>query len=482
MTLKMTTKRLAEMEPLVQADLPSWHSGSGAEDLAETRIAAVLGLKLFMQGAVRTLLIKGLAGTGKTTVALELLKAAGKGNGAYISSRVPKDLLETHIPAMKDTLDSQEFLDIRLEDATSVLDFVMRLTEPRKIKTILFDSWDGLAKELDPKERLRAEKTLIALAHNSGAQFIFVSEEPGATTIDYLVDGILELVMLEEQDRAVREFIIHKLRGTLISQRKYLYTLLEGKFTFFEPYAVPDYTKIRRFVKKPDNGEAYSFGSGALDRLFGGMIPGSTLTIEYDENVPYSAVRSIVYPPIINFLAMGRSAILLPLPGANDEEVTSSIVSRAVSKGAVNERLRILNVLRTSDLKTTNLPKSATPQEIHEVVTNETTRLRKKSVDKSVLLVKSVSALENLFASNLDSLLEVTSQEIITLQQSHDAHILLLPKDSPIRSRILSMSSSYAKLIVRDGTVLIFGVKPHTGIYALQHLEDPISPSLTQLV
>jgi hypothetical protein len=25
-------------------------------------------------------------------------------------------------------------------------------------------------------------------------------------------------------------------------------------------------------------------------------------------------------------------------------------------------------------------------------------------------------------------------------------------------------------------------VKPHTGIYALQHLEDPISPSLTQLV
>ncbi|MDA4117625.1 MAG: hypothetical protein OK455_04700 [Thaumarchaeota archaeon] len=95
---------------------------------------------------------------------------------------------------------------------------------------------------------------------------------------------------------------------------------------------------------------------------------------------------------------------------------------------------------------------------------------------KAVLLVKSVSALENLFASDLDSLLEVTSQEIITLQQSHDAHILFLAKDSPIRSRILSMSSSYAKLFV------MFGVKPHTGIYALQHLEDPTVPSLTQLV
>ena len=81
MTLKMTTKRLTEMEPLVQADLPSWHSGSGAEDLAETRIAAILGLKRFTQGPIRTLLIKGLAGTGKTTVALEILKAAGEGKG-----------------------------------------------------------------------------------------------------------------------------------------------------------------------------------------------------------------------------------------------------------------------------------------------------------------------------------------------------------------------------------------------------------------
>ncbi|MGD0637975.1 MAG: gas vesicle protein GvpD P-loop domain-containing protein [Nitrososphaerales archaeon] len=475
-----TTKKGAQMTP-IQLEHQKGTAGSGAEDLIETRIASVLGLKQFMQGPIRALLIKGLAGTGKTTVALEILKAAGKGKGAYVSSRVPKELLETHIPAMKETLHNQEFLDIRLEDASSVLDLVMQLTEPKKFRTIVFDSWDGLAKELDQRERLRAEKTLMALAHNSGAQLVFVSEEPGATTIDYLVDGILELVTVEEQDRTVREFIIHKLRGTKIPQRKYIFTLLDGKFTFFGPYTIPDYSKISRIAQRPDIGASYSFGSGALDRLFGGMIPGSTLSIEYDENVPYSALRAIEYPPIINFLSRGRSAILLPLPGANDE-IINSILARAVGKSVVNERLRILNILRTSDLKTASLPKEATPQEIHEIVANETTELRKKSVDESVLLVKSVSALENLFASDLDSLLEVTSQEIITLQQSHDAHILFLPKDSPIRSRILSMSSSYAKLFVRDGTVLMFGVKPHTGIYALQHLEDPISPSLTQLV
>jgi KaiC/GvpD/RAD55 family RecA-like ATPase len=477
----MTTVEASATESPGQVSRHTESLAKGRADLAETRIAAVLGLKQFIQGPISTLLIKGLAGTGKTTVALEILKAAGKGKGAYISSRIPKELLETHIPAMKETIENQEFLDIRLEDTASVLDFVMQLTEPRKVRTIVFDSWDGLAKELDQKERLRAEKTLMAIAHNSGAQLIFVSEEPGATTIDYLVDGILEVVRVEEQDRVVREFVIHKLRGTKIAQHKYIFTLLEGKFTFFGPYAIPDYSKTSRFVRMPDIDKSYSFGSGALDRLFGGIVPGSTMVIEYDENVPYEALRAIELPPIINFLSMGRSAVLLPLPGANDE-ITGSILAKAVGERAVRDRLRILNVLRTSDLKTANLPKNATPEEIHEVVTNETIRLRKKSNDKTVLLVKSVSALENLFASDLDSLLEVTSQEIITLQQSHDAHILFLAKDSPIRSRILSMSSSYAKLFVRDGTVLMFGVKPYTGIYALQHLEDPTAPSLTQLV
>jgi KaiC/GvpD/RAD55 family RecA-like ATPase len=477
----MTARKRKGAKPPVRADAQGDLRGTGPSDLAETRIATVLGLKQFISAPIGTLLIKGLAGTGKTTVALEILKAAGEGKGAYLSSRVPKELLETHIPAMKKTIEQQDFLDIRLEDMSSVLDLVMQLTKAQKVKTIVFDSWDGLAKELDPKERLRAEKTLMAVANNSGAQFIFVSEEPGATTIDYLVDGIVEVVRAEEHDRALREFIIHKLRGTKIPQHKYIFTLLEGKFTFFGPYAIPDYSKLNRFVQRPDIGESYSFGSGALDRLFGGIIPGSTMAIEYDEHVPYPALRAIELPPIINFLSMGRSAILLPLPGANDER-TRSILAKSSGETAVNKRLRILNVLRTSDIKTADLPKNATPKEIHEIVTNETARLREESANKSVLLVKSISALENLFASDLDSLLEVTSQEIITLQQSHDADILFLPKDSPIRSRILSMSSSYATLFVKDGTVLIYGVKPHTGIYALQHLEDPTSPSLTQLV
>src|SRR4029077_12996210 len=107
------------MKPLIRPDLQTDAALSATSELAEARIPTLIGLKQLMNGPIRTLLIKGLAGTGKTTVALEILKAAGKGKGAYISSRVPQALLETHIPAMKQTLQDQQFLDVRLEDATS---------------------------------------------------------------------------------------------------------------------------------------------------------------------------------------------------------------------------------------------------------------------------------------------------------------------------------------------------------------------------
>ena len=176
------------MTPL-QLEHQKGTAGSGAEDLIETRIASVLGLKQFMQGPIRALLIKGLAGTGKTTVALEILKAAGKGKGAYVSSRVPKELLETHIPARKETLHNQEFLDIRLEDASSVLDLVMQLTEPKKFRTIVFDSWDGLHDERTYREfGLPYYKRIMDALAETGAARIFF-----ALGASHLLDAIAEI-------------------------------------------------------------------------------------------------------------------------------------------------------------------------------------------------------------------------------------------------------------------------------------------------
>jgi KaiC/GvpD/RAD55 family RecA-like ATPase len=53
----------------------------------------------------QTLLIKGLPGTGKTTLALEIMNSlCEKGNGMYVSMRIdPQRLYATH-PWIKDVL------------------------------------------------------------------------------------------------------------------------------------------------------------------------------------------------------------------------------------------------------------------------------------------------------------------------------------------------------------------------------------------
>lgn len=191
----------------------------------------------------------------------------------------------------------------------------------RKTPVIVLDTWDGLAKEMEPVERLRAEKALAAAADSSDTKIIFVSEEPGMTTMDYLVDGIVELNRTEEHSRVFREIEIRKLRGTSITQQRYIYTLIDGRFRSFKPYREPDYSRLKKPKPIPDNKNGYSFGNRRLDEIIGWIEPGTSVTIEYDESVPYSVLRLIEFPLIVNFMNLGRGLALVPLPGASVKEL-----------------------------------------------------------------------------------------------------------------------------------------------------------------
>src|SRR5579875_1406987 len=310
------------------------------------------GLEQFLHLKGHTLLIKGYAGAGKTTLAFHLLGNSdeGKAERVYISSRVSEDKIHTQIPQTRRVLSNRNFVDLRLGTPSSIRNEVAgqlgktsysdeknkrkkivgnKKEESRSESTsiIILDTWDGLAKELDEVERLKAEKALIAMADASGSKIVFVSEEPGKTTMDYLVDGIVELVRSEEYGRIFREIEIQKLRGVQIAQHKYLYTLLGGRFSYLPPYVEPDYSKSQVFEPTKDlrQSRRYSFGCHGLDEIFGGIKKGSTFTIEYSHDVPYSAIRLLHIPPTINFLNLGRSVLFIPMLGAGVDEIESII-------------------------------------------------------------------------------------------------------------------------------------------------------------
>ena len=448
------------------------------------------GLAKFLALKGNTLLIKGYAGAGKTTLSLQLLRQlAREGNGVYISSRVSEAKVGGHLPWVKEgriTGTRYRFIDLRLGTSSTVIEEMTRLLRSGQAKpsVIVVDTWDALAKELEEKERLKAEKTLMALADSSRARIVFVSEEPGRTTMDYLVDGIIELVRSEEHGRIFREVEVQKLRGTLIEQHKYLYTLLGGAFRHLQPYAPPKLSDAKSFKPITDLDFAVSFGSAGMDGIFGGIRKGSTFAMEYTEMIPYTAIRTIEITLAINALNAGHGVFLLTLPGASMKGVTS-LIQPHVTPEVFSERLAIGMMENRPDAKPPFYPvEGGDAKKAAAAMSEAISRVRSHSTDSSVVVIESVGQLEGMFASHVNNLLEGLATRVSKIQQSStDCMLLLIQPDSMLKSQILSMCRGYARLFVKDRSIVLMGEKPSTEAYVLEHSEEnSLIPELTKIV
>ncbi len=130
------------------------------------------------------LLIRGLPGTGKTTLALELMNLVkDMYNCIYISTRVSFNKLKQQIPWVEDILNDSTVLqltnanirdkngydnpmgkgkgdniDLRLSTADNLLNLIIDKLVNSKKAFIVLDSWDSLAKEIPLDERMKMEK------------------------------------------------------------------------------------------------------------------------------------------------------------------------------------------------------------------------------------------------------------------------------------------------------------------------------------
>jgi KaiC/GvpD/RAD55 family RecA-like ATPase len=444
--------------------------------------AALDGLGKFLEKTGHTLLIKGYAGAGKTTLALQLLERLAGDRGVYISSRVSPDKLRRQIPWVAEALQGAKMVDVRVGLASSVFEEVVRAVTELRAPAVVLDTWDGLAKEMDEKERLKAEKTLVALADGSETRVIFVSEEPGKTTMDYLVDGIVELVRSEEYGRVFREIEVQKLRGTLIDQHKYLYTLHGGSFTHFGPYQEPDYSRLIPPAPSSDPESGYSFGAEPLDRSFGLLEHGTTVALEYTPKVPYSALRALFLPLITNFLVHGRGVVHLPLPGASPQLLVR-VVSACAGRDAVMRlyRLAVAGLVGATDppffgfdIDQVKPANAATSAQVEAV--------RRASADGHVLVVDSIGLLENMYSTELNELLKALAARSSTVQRDGDLAVFLLPSDSGIKSQILSMAGVHIRVISKDRSLVVMGEKPETGAFVLAYGDNPLFPVLEVIV
>jgi len=186
----------------------------------------------FLESPGNVLLIQGAPGTGKTTLALELLNEMRgtrigphtiSANKVYVSSRVSSSKLHRHFPGVHEVLDSMSGKeaagsetrvggDSRIAGAANIVGRILTLKRAKQKGIIVVDSWEGAVTNATEEERRALETAIFQDLDASKLSAVIVSESENSPKLDYLVDGIVTLSLSDLEDRTVRSVVVNKLR------------------------------------------------------------------------------------------------------------------------------------------------------------------------------------------------------------------------------------------------------------------------------
>ncbi len=329
-------------------------------------------IQFFKNRGGHSLIIKGEPGSGKTTLALEILNTLkNEFEIHYISSRVADDVLFLQFPWLKDILereikkrdnkkvkrDELNKLEGLIEEGLieerakfsedeaifevgsmmpemdEIYDFVENV-HPKKA-LVCVDSIDGLSEKYGvPAEKLlfTLQKDLVEMGF---ANIIFVLEGAGFKNIEYLGDGVISLHHEPWDSSWKRYMYIRKLRGSPIKRAKYIYTLEGGHFK------VLDYTNFSL-----DNLPSLDF-SEIISYIANLNV--SSLNFIISQSFPVELVQTLILSLIK--MDQGSSLIIPPTsyPSTKVKEHTSKFFKRDVKTAGFNKEKADI-ILEGSDM------------------------------------------------------------------------------------------------------------------------------------
>jgi KaiC/GvpD/RAD55 family RecA-like ATPase len=434
----------------------------------------------------QTLLIKGLPGTGKTTLALEIMNSlCEKGNGMYVSMRIdPQRLYATH-PWIKDALppnnvinatqkkllESLKEIDQEPSSYYAVLGFFRILfdeAEEMDNPMIVIDSWDAVLNytaQYILEAQHSFEQNICEFARDLGTHLIFVSEFADVMPLDYIVDGVvtMESILLGDsrsagmRSRHARQIRLDKLRGVEIRQKAYTATLHGGRFSYFEPYREQRDALIGSDVTRvPDPSEGcISTGIPDLDALIGGLKYGSCnlIEIEYGVGKRYYQILTALAS---NALKNGRGVFILPSIGyqlsGRDIFVPTNV---AVSQ-----------------------PQGDDSREWGREVLSKADDLRERT-GRPILNIIGMDTLE--FAFGYKELLNLANLLIQKWKETSDINVLVVKTGQESLNMAIHTADTYFLVNELNGGLCIYGVIPRTEPYNML-LEERNRIRLTPIV
>lgn len=441
--------------------------------LACSQIHIPVELIKFLKQETYSLLIKGYAGTGKTTLALSILHEMKiDKNCLYISTRVsPEQLFQYHPwlgeifaqPTKTNLTESPEVLsgqptiiDARLDEPNTLFERVTNELMDVQAPTIILDTWDAVSYFMDKDALMNNSRVLQTWRERAGAKLIFISESPDDKTFDFLVDGIAELKLRHHNERRIREIFLSKLRGIRVNRPSYLFSVNNGIFHSYERHNPSDFLRYAHLlvsdkkIKNSDSSEEYiNTGYHELDELLEGGLPhGCAVSIELEPNINAKISLAFLSKILFNFINKQDILVLQSLENSSVELMEKHLKTKEIPHELVN----IFKV--THGLDTKKIEKT-TSEQIQETILS----LKKKFPKKRLLTMISSDLIEEM----------KTKQQLNSFVHfiKDNSTVSIFVSRNSENSSFQRLADINLKIIDINGTILVQPEVPWSNLYAM---------------
>ena len=443
----------------------------------------------FLKQETYSLIIKGYAGTGKTTLALTILHELQiKTNCLYISTRISPEQLFQYYPWLGTSFTNSRktkltdathvedgslvFVDARLDEPGSLFERITNELMDVRAPTIIIDTWDAIGFFMDKEALMNNARVLQTWRERAGAKLIFVTETPEDHTFDFIADGVIELKQGYHDNRKIREIFLSKLRGVRINRPSCIFSLNDGIFRSYGRYRPKEFSNMqisKDHIKSVDQNAIKNShipsGYSELDELFEGGLPSNgIITLELDSHVNTRVVMAFLNKIIAGFMYRSNPVIFEPFEGVEPEHLDQLLKSypNLKSKSVIEV---ISNDNKSKIIDDLSSPKYDENKKRLEQFQNTIQRLKVKYKEEPLSIIGSNMA-SSFFndkggrqgIENLVSFIKSNSAlSIFVLRQSNNGLLEYLSEISDIHLKILEI----------NGSLFLQSEIPWSNLYAL---------------
>ena len=444
----------------------------------------LVDLERFIEIGNRSLLIKGRSGTGKETLCFELAGNNSKEyNVIFITRNQSEQILYRRFPWIKEFVLPSNIVEISTQESvladpsfiisgivnaisnsSKKIDDPFLSSEISKKPFIILDVWDSVSRELEPIQRMRAEKLLTSMVEKYEGFIIFLSEQTDTASLEYLVDGVIETSQHYYKTYRIREVSLEKLKGVPIRRPKIPFTLQEGRFTAFSRL-VHEKQNPSKFIFIPNSESRFSTGNVGLDsKLSGGFKKGSIVGIEIDSDVDRFAFVPLLAPLTLNFISQDNPVLI---SSSADQDIDA--VVNYLSPYVESEKLKNFKIFGHG------FGTSSEYVVEREGVDFETTHTKwiktynaLKETKKPLLMSIDYSFVELAYQSQEKLVLKALIENARTIRHNKDLMIIVSRPGYKSLDVMKSVCDLHLRIFDHEGTIFISALKPQLFLCNMQ--------------